>query len=55
MKGLMLSIREGDSFQITLPNGQAIYFLLNKVGNTQVELKAFADESIKIDRSEIVD
>tara|TARA_B100001063_G_C16278830_1_gene318149 strand:+ start:255 stop:425 length:171 start_codon:yes stop_codon:yes gene_type:complete len=55
MKGLTLSRKEGEFIQLSLPNDQTIYISVNKLKGKQVKLKVYADESVKILRSELVD
>tara|TARA_R110001599_G_C11728829_1_gene606489 strand:- start:80 stop:250 length:171 start_codon:yes stop_codon:yes gene_type:complete len=55
MKGLTLSRKEGEFIQLSLPDGQTIYVSINKLKGKQVKLKVYADESVKILRSELVD
>lgn len=55
MKGLTLSRKEGEYIQLSLPDGQTIQISVNKLQGKQVKLKVYADDSIKILRSELVD
>jgi carbon storage regulator CsrA len=55
MKGLTLSRKEGEYIQLSLPDGQTIHISVSKLQGKQVKLKVYADESVKILRSELVD
>tara|TARA_R110002049_G_scaffold16122_1_gene65007 strand:- start:7917 stop:8099 length:183 start_codon:yes stop_codon:yes gene_type:complete len=55
MKGLTLSRKEGEYIQLSLPDGQTIYISVDKLKGKQVKLKVYADDSVKILRSELVD
>lgn len=54
MKGLTLSRKEGEYIQLSLPDGQTIYISVDKLKGKQVKLKVYADESVKIMRSELI-
>lgn len=54
MKGLTLSRKEGEFIQLSLPNEQMIYISVHKLKGKQVRLKVYADEAVKVLRSELI-